>query len=414
MTVSEVAASVAEASARREEAALLARILPVRLLINAQFRIVYPFLPAIGRGLGVPLETAALLVAFRAAFGAVSPLFGYLADRFGRKRMMVAGALALMAGAGVVAIAPGFGLVLVGFGLLGIAQSAYDPAMQAHVSDIVPHDRRARALGIVELSWAGSWLIGVPATGFLMARFGWQSPFAVIAVLAVFCVWLTLRVRAAAPGLPAAAPGLPAARTVYAPGEGQARVSALPRPVICALGASALILFANETLFIVYGALMEDRFGLTLGVLGAASIVVSVAELVGATTVVTLVDRIGKRRALIGGLLVNAAFFALLPVMGASLPLALAGLAAVALTSEFSIVTSIPLLSGLADRSRGLVMAVRTALMWGMVIVASFLAPRLWQSYGLPAVAATSAAAILSAALLVWRGVQADTLQPGR
>jgi len=355
----------------------------------------------------VPLETAALLVAFRAAFGAVSPLFGYLADRFGRKRMMVAGALALMAGAGVVAIAPGFGLVLVGFGLLGIAQSAYDPAMQAHVSDIVPHDRRARALGIVELSWAGSWLIGVPATGFLMARFGWQSPFAVIAVLAVFCVWLTLRVRAAAPGLPAA-------RTVYAPGEGQARVSALPRPVICALGASALILFANETLFIVYGALMEDRFGLTLGVLGAASIVVSVAELVGATTVVTLVDRIGKRRALIGGLLVNAAFFALLPVMGASLPLALAGLAAVALTSEFSIVTSIPLLSGLADRSRGLVMAVRTALMWGMVIVASFLAPRLWQSYGLPAVAATSAAAILSAALLVWRGVQADTLQPGR
>lgn len=417
MTAPEATAGPAEATARREEAALLARILPVRLLINAQFRIVYPFLPAIGRGLGVPLETAALLVAFRAAFGAVSPLFGYLADRFGRKRMMVAGALALMAGAGIVAIAPVFGFVLAGFGLLGIAQSAYDPAMQAHVSDLVPQERRGRALGIVELSWAGSWLIGVPATGFLMARWGWQSPFAVIAVLAAFSVWLTLTVRETAPGLPTSAPGLPTSAPglpTPAPGDGQVRVSALPRPVLYALAASALILFANETLFIVYGALMEDRFGLALGVLGAASIVVSVAELVGATTVVTWVDRIGKRRALIGGLLVNAACFALLPVMSTSLPLALTGLAAVALTSEFSIVTSIPLLSGLADRSRGLVMAVRTALMWGMVIVGSFVAPRLWHAYGLPAVAATSATAILMAALLVWRGVRADTLQPDR
>ena len=391
-----------EVLARRDEVALFVRILPVRMLINAQFRIVYPFLPAIGRGLGVPLETAALLVAFRAAFGAVSPLFGYLADRFGRKRMMVAGALALMIGAGLVAAAPTFGLVLAGFGLLGIAQSAYDPAMQAHVSEMVPEDRRGRALGIVELSWALSWLIGVPATGFLMARWGWQSPFAVIAILAGVCVWLTLTVRGAV------------RHAHTAPHDGQVRAPALPRPVLCALAASALILFANEALFIVYGALMEDRFGLALGVLGAASVVVSLAELMGASAVVTLVDRIGKRRALIGGLLVNAVCFSLLPVVGVSLPLALAGLAAVALTSEFSIVTSIPLLSGLADRSRGFVMAVRTALMWGMVIVGSFVAPRLWHAYGLPAVAATSATAVLSAALLVWRGVRADALQPDR
>ncbi len=47
----------------------------------------------------------------------------------------------------------------------------------------------------------------------------------------------------------------------------------------------------------------------SLGASSVQPIVVSVAELVGATTVVTWVDRIGKRRALIGGLLVNAACF---------------------------------------------------------------------------------------------------------
>jgi predicted MFS family arabinose efflux permease len=128
--------------------------------------------------------------------------------------------------------------------------------------------------------------------------------------------------------------------------------------------------------------------------------------LAGASAVVVLADRVGKRQSLIVGLLFNAACFALLPLTtGAALPMALTGLAVVALTSEFSIVTSIPLLSGLADRSRGLVMALRTALMWGMVILASFVAPRLWNGLGLPAVAATSTVFALVAALLVWRGI---------
>lgn len=414
---------------RRAEAGLLARILPARLLVNAQFRLVYPFLPAIARGLGVPLETAALLVAFRAAFGAISPLFGLLADRIGRKPLMVAGMAALALGAAVVASGQGFGIVLVGFGLLGISQSAYDPAMQAHVSDAVPQDRLGHALGIVELSWAGSWLIGVPATGFLMARWGWQSPFVVIAGLGLLCILLTLTIREVrSPAtmqlhtgsdtkLAATRGGIEPPRKLSEDDREQLQGigthgAVLPGPVLFALAASSLILFANESLFIVYGALMEQRFGLPLGALGVASIVVSLAELAGASAVVALADRLGKRRSLIVGLLFNAGCFALLPFTGTVLPVALMGLAVVALTSEFSIVTSIPLLSGLADRSRGLVMALRTALMWGMVIVASFIAPRLWDAFGLPAVAATSAASALLAGLLVWRGIRSDTIHP--
>jgi predicted MFS family arabinose efflux permease len=235
------------------------------LLINAQFRLVYPFLPAIARGLGVPLETAALLVAFRAALGAISPLFGLLADRIGRKPLMVTGVTALVLGAAVVASGQRFGVVLLGFGLLGIAQSAYDPAMQAHVSDAVPQERRGRALGIVELSWAGSWLIGVPVAGFLMARWGWQAPFVVVAVLGLLCILLTLTIKEVIlPHLHCVARS--AAQVSTAPLRGSAlgtiprgqdaRLPAvvLPRPVIFALAAVIGFVCQRDPL-LVYGAL---------------------------------------------------------------------------------------------------------------------------------------------------------------
>ena len=64
---------------------ILATVLYARLLINAQFRIVYPFLPTISRGLGLPLETTALLVGVRSLAGITSPLYGWLADRGDRR-----------------------------------------------------------------------------------------------------------------------------------------------------------------------------------------------------------------------------------------------------------------------------------------------------------------------------------------
>jgi predicted MFS family arabinose efflux permease len=230
-----------------------------------------------------------------------------------------------------------------------------------------------------------------------MARYGWQAPFLVIAILGFLCVVLTLTIREAyhRHGDEERAPGV---RSIGA-------ALHFPRPVVFTLAASALILLANESLFLVYGAMMEDQYHLALGALGLASVVVALAELAGASTVVVFVDRIGMRKALLIGLTLNAVCFLLLPLALRALPLALAGMAAVALTSEFSIVTSIPLLSGLADRSAALVMSIRTALMWGMVIIASLFAPRLWDAVGFGAVAVISALWAALAAMLIWRGV---------
>ena len=92
-----------------------------------------------------------------------------------------------------------------------------------------------------------------------------------------------------------------------------------------ALAISMLLVMANENVFIVYGAWMEDQFGLAVSALGVASIVISLAELVAESSSAGLVDRLGKRRAVLGGLLLNVLAYLLLPRIAGTLAGALAG-----------------------------------------------------------------------------------------
>jgi predicted MFS family arabinose efflux permease len=380
-------------------------ILPARLLINAQFRIPYPFLPAISRGLGVPLEVASLLLTVRGLLGVTSPLFGYLSDRIGRKPLMLAGLLMLIAGAGLLVTGRSFGMALVAFALLGLAKSSYDPAMQAYVSDVVPYEHRGRALGATELSWSVSWLFAIPASGLLIAHWNWRTPFLLIALLALVSLFGTARLRV---------PRTSADRSSETAMRGNLRGYVRPllsRRTLLILAVSGLVILANENFFIIYGAWMETQFGLAPAGLGLTSVVVSLAELAAAVFSALSVDRIGKHRALFLGLAGNACAYLLLRGLAGSFVGALTGIILLAATSEFAIVSTLPLVSELTLTARGTVMAMNVALTAIAAAAASLVAPRLWSAGGLSSVTTVSAACILLAALLLWLAVSISRSQ---
>ena len=64
-----------------------------------------------------------------------------------------------------------------------VGKYVIDPAVLAHLSDVVPYARRGRALALTELSWSLAFILGVPAAGFLLGRFGTRAPFAVLTFL---------------------------------------------------------------------------------------------------------------------------------------------------------------------------------------------------------------------------------------
>ena len=124
-----------------------------RLVMNTAYRFVYPFLPVIARGLGVPLEQAALLVSARYMAGLATPAVARVVGRGERRRRLIfTGMLLFVAGCAVTVLTNAYVGALLGFALLGIAKPVFDVSSQAYVSDRVAYERRARYLQVGQAS----------------------------------------------------------------------------------------------------------------------------------------------------------------------------------------------------------------------------------------------------------------------
>src|SRR5690242_18413817 len=89
-------------------APLVSQFIAVRIVVNAAYRMIYPFLRAFAVGMGVSLQVASLPLTVRSLVGVLAPLFAPIADRFGRKTGMLLGLSLFSLSVGLVAVWPSF------------------------------------------------------------------------------------------------------------------------------------------------------------------------------------------------------------------------------------------------------------------------------------------------------------------
>ena len=167
-----------------------------RTVLNTSRRFIYPFAPVISRGLGVPITSVSTLLAVNQAAGLASPFFGPVSDRMGYRFTMLLG-LGLVGGAMLASgLFPIYAVLLIALFFAGMGRGIYDPALQAFAGQNVPYAYRGRVIGLIEMSWSASSLIGIPLVGLLIARQGWRSPFL---VLGMACLGLMLLMGALIP-----------------------------------------------------------------------------------------------------------------------------------------------------------------------------------------------------------------------
>ncbi len=321
-----------------------------KFILNTTRRFVYPFAPVLSRGLGVPLTAITSLIALNWAAGSLAIFAGPLADRLGYRLMMITGMVLLAVGLLVSGLLPLYAVVLVALFLAALGKAVFDPAVQAYVSDHVPYRRRGLVIGVLEFSWAGSALLGIPALALIIDRFGWRSPFFVMGLLAVLGIALLVLLIPPVERDPAGSRSRIDLKTVW-----QAVLH--KRSARGALAFIFLVSAANDTLFVVYGAWLENAFGLSIVALGLGTGTIGLAELLGETLTATLADRIGLKRSVMTGLTICIILYVLLPLVSQTIFMAFASLFLIFVTFEFVAVTSVSMATELLPRARATMMA---------------------------------------------------------
>jgi predicted MFS family arabinose efflux permease len=369
---------------------LLATFFAGRTTINTGYRMVYPFLPVIARGLGVSLEQVTLGITARSTLGLLSPIIGSTADTLGRKVGLLIGMVTFIIAMLLVFLWPTYPVLVVSLILTTGAKFLLDPAVYAFLGDRVHYKQRGFAVAVAEFGWSAAFLLGVPIVGWLMAQGGWTAPFLWLALVGGGMFLLLWRM------IP---PDVPHEHKHPSLRQGLKHILS-HRVALAGLSLGIFISTSNEVVNIVYGAWMEDSFGLQVAALGVASAIIGIAELVGEGGVAGLVDRVGKHRAVAVGLVAYTTACLLLPALAADLNGALVGLFLFYFSFEFTLVASLPLMTELVPSSRATYMALNGAGHSLGRVIGSFVGPLMFAS-GL-AVNAVFAAVVNIVALVIF------------
>lgn len=336
----------------------------VRLLANTFLRFPYVFLDAISKGLGLPLTTVTTILSIRELGGVTSPLIGRAVDGGHLRRGLlwsglVTGAAAIAA---VVFTSMWWFAALMFVG--GAARVAIDVSQNVWIGRKIPLQRRARVVGLVEISWAGAFLVGAPVLGLVIGWFGWRAAFygtgAALMAATLLTVGANRSVGARDGSVEHAAeePNEPlveisdhvvSAHPVGADAPTRPRITA--RWAILAFNVFQPI--GQMSIFAINGDWFADHLHMSLTSIGTATIVLGVGELAGTSLVAAVTDKVGPSRASIAGMACAAPLMALLFTNPQSVIVAVGLLALMNVAIEFAFVSVLPLMSEMGTDDRG-------------------------------------------------------------
>lgn len=391
--------STAEPDSEISFARLISTSIGVRILFDIATQIFNPFLAIFAQGIGTNITTMGLMLSLRNAMGLLSPLFGAYADRHGYRRVMRAGILLTAAGIFIIAISTNAWMAAPGMILAGVGVAAFVPNLLAYLSARLPYAQRGRGIGMLEYSWAltGFAMLFI---GFIIAAIGWRIPLLILSAALVVANFV-IAALPSAHRVHHTAPDAPTTTDIPARIRAFFNLGGTARSAYGDILVGALTLTATMQFMIIYGAWLNDEYGLEAGQLGVVAFVFGLFDLSASVSVSLFTDRIGKRRSVIIGSTLAIFFYLLLPAFNRGVVLLVIGLGLARMASEFAIVSNFPLLSEQVPTQRGKVMTLSTAAAFSASSLAPLFAPTIYTTVGPNAVALISAALSALALLLL-------------
>ena len=111
---------------------------------------------------------------------------GTLADRYGRKPIMLATLILYSAATGLTALAWGYGVLLILRFITGLGLGGELPVASTLVAEIAPARHRGRLVVLLESFWAYGWILAAVLGYLVVPRYGWRAAFLLGALPALY------------------------------------------------------------------------------------------------------------------------------------------------------------------------------------------------------------------------------------
>ena len=247
------------------------------------------------------LSTVFLTLAFRPV-GAL--LFGVLADRYGRRPVLMFNILSFSVIELACAFAPSLKVLLVLRALFGVAMGGEWGVGAALAFETLPTEGRGGFSGILQEGYAFGSILASAAFAVLFHWIGWRGLFMVGATPALLVFYVQARVEESPVWLAAdhkrrADPG----QETFANKVGVI-TSFLPTFLFLVVLMTAFMSFSHGTQD-VYPTFLEVQIGLTPRVVGTIGVIYGFAQIVGGFVFGTLSERWGRKRAIIAAALLS-------------------------------------------------------------------------------------------------------------
>lgn len=315
----------------RENAAQFGLLVAVNAFVGAMVGLERSTLPLIGQT-DFGLESKAAVLSFIVAFGLAKALTnvgaGALAERLGRRRLLIAGWAVALPVPALVAAAPSWAWIVAANVLLGINQGLAWSMTVVMKIDLVGPRRRGFALGLNEAAGYGGVALAAAASGWLAGELAARDALvvagAVIAVIALLVSVLFVRDTAAHVALEQS--GHPDDRG--APSLADAFRDATWRlPALRSCSQAGLVNNLNDALAWGLVPLYLAAEGASVGQIGLVAGIYPAVWGLGQIWTGHWSDRIGRKLPIVAGMLIQSAALAALALSGGAVAVAVAAAA---------------------------------------------------------------------------------------
>lgn len=139
--------------------------------------IVATALPRIVADLGGMAHLSWVVTAYVLASTATMPLYGKLADQYGRRPMIFAAMGAFLLGSALCGLAQDMTQLIVFRALQGVGAGGFLPLAQIIIADIIPPAERGKRMGMVPVVYAATSLLGPVLGGLITDALSWHWTF---------------------------------------------------------------------------------------------------------------------------------------------------------------------------------------------------------------------------------------------